>query len=766
LKEASASKALSHPNRKPNFFYEKLFINNGKAQKLVKSIKHFEFSYSKKIPERIMSETAQNTAEIEKSEAAETPNYIYDERDLSWLDFNKRVLDEAGNLELPLYERIKFLAIYSSNRDEFFRVRIAALKSLIKVGKKQVKKALGFKPKVKLKKILKRLESHQLDFNHIFKMQILPELRENGIILVQEKEDFSEKQQNYIRHYFRSKVMGYLQPVVLSEDRGAPFLQNRHLYLAIELKKKSDIDENPAITYAIVNVPSDNSPRFAELPKKDGDFYYIFLDDIVRENLPSIFPGYEVIGSYSIKMNRDADLHIEDEYTGDLVSKIRKRLDKRNIGSPSRFVFDRSMPEEFREFLLNKLVLEEENLVEGGSHHSLYDLFSLPNPIKPKLEGKKFPPLPHAQLEESDSIFNALDQEDCLLHFPYHSYDYVLRFFNEAAIEPTVTDIKLTVYRIATASFIANALISAVKNGKKVTVFVELKARFDEQNNLRWAKQMEAGGVKIIYSIPGLKVHAKVAYVTRTVNGKKKEYAFFGTGNFNESTASIYADHGFFTTDSSLISELKQVFKFLTVKRNYPTVKHLLVAQLNMVARFEELIDREIENAKAGKEACILVKVNSLEDEKMINKLYEASNAGVKIELIVRGICRLVPNVAGMSENIKITRLVDIFLEHARVYYFHNNGESELFMGSADWMHRNLYTRVEVVFPIRDEKLKAEVMQILKFQLEDNTSARLVGENDKNTLIEIAEGEPKRRAQTEIYEWVENGCSECEPLSF
>lgn len=703
--------------------------------------------------EQIPTEQTEETAEIAVSE---TQEYIYDERDLSWLDFNKRVLEEAGNTDLPLYERIKFLAIYSSNRNEFFRVRVAALKSLIKAGKKKVKKALGFKPKAKLNKILQRLEIHQLDFNHIFQKQILPELKENGIVLVQEKEEFTDKQRNYIRSYFRSKVMGYLQPVVLSEDREMPFLENRNLYLVVELKRKGSSDST--IIYGIVNIPSNHSPRFVELPKKDEEFYYIFLDDIVRENLSSIFLGYDILSSYSIKMNRDADLHIEDEYTGDLVSKIRKRLEKRNIGRPSRFVFDRSIPDDFRDFLETKLDLEKENLVEGGAYHSLYDLFSLPNPFKPKLQGKKFPPLLHAKFEESASIFDALDKEDCLLHFPYHSYDYVLRFFNEAAIDPFVTDIKLTVYRIATNSFIANALISAVKNGKKVTVFVELKARFDEKNNLHWAKEMEAAGVKIIYSIPGLKVHAKVGYATRTIDGEKKEYAFLGTGNFNESTATIYADHGFFTTDSGLIDDLKEVFKFLTVKRGEPKVKHLLVAQINMVKRFEQLIDREIEHAKAGKEGYILVKVNSLEDENMIDKLYEANNAGVKIDLIVRGICCLIPHVQGMSENIKIVRLVDMYLEHARVFYFGNDGESELFMGSADWMHRNLYTRVEVVFPIRDKKLKAEMLKILQFQLQDNSNARLVEQENKNAPIQIEEGTPTFRAQTETYDWVKNGC--------
>jgi len=681
---------------------------------------------------------------------AETPTVTEERfynRDLSWLGFNKRLLLEAGNVTVPLYERIKFLAIFSSNLDEFFRVRVANIKSLSELNKKKINKNIGFEPKELLQKIHTEVDLQQREFGRIFREEILPDLADKKIILCRELPT-SEIQKRFIADYFRTKVLAYLQPVILKKKEGAHFLENRHLYFVTELTREDSPEE---ISYGLVNIPSNELDRFLTLPSINENKYFLFIDDVIRMNLGTIFPSYEIKSCYSVKLNRDADLQIEDEYTGDLIDKIKKSLAKRNIGVASRFLYDSDMPQPMLDFLSDVLSLKEDELIAGGKYHNFYDFFGLPNPLKPALLEKPMPPIPHKKLDASASFFDALDEQDFMLHFPYQSYNNVLRFFNESAIDPFVTDIKVTVYRIASNSLIANALISAVKNGKKVTVFVEVKARFDEANNLRWAAAMEAAGVKIIYSIPGLKVHAKIALVTRVKDGEKKRYAFYGTGNFNEKTASIYADHGLFTANQDMNKELKSVFRFLNKRNDKPTLQHLLVAQVNLQEVLLEAIEEEIALALAGKDARITIKLNNLEDEVMINKLYEASQAGVKIDLLIRGICCLRPGVAGLSENIKAIRIVDVFLEHARAFVFHNEGKPKVYLGSADWMKRNLYRRIEVVYPVYDENLIAEILHILQLQLNDTTKAVLLNQDLENVRIESTEN---GRAQIDTYNWI------------
>ncbi len=679
----------------------------------------------------------------------DTENLYYD-RDLSWLSFNYRVLLEAKDITVPLYERVNFLAIFSSNLDEFFRVRVAALRGAIKLGEERYSRDHRLSSKMLLAKILETVKAQQEEFGSIYRDHILPALAENGIILYNNAE-ILDVHQAATRHYFRTKVLTYLQPIIFSEKSKTPFLENRSLYFVIKLKRKQEPEL--AFQYALLNIPSNHLPRFYALPKHNNFYYYIFLDDVIRCNLEMIFPGYEIMECHSIKLNRDSDLHIDDEYTGDLVDKIKERLDSRNLGVPSRFLYDARMPQDTLDFITKELQLDQADMVLGGAYHNLDNLSKLPNPMEPLLENEPLPALPHKQLEEHDTLFEAIKDQDYILHFPYNSYDYVLRFFNEAAIDPFVSEIKLTVYRIAASSFIANALISAVRNGKKVTVFVEVKARFDEANNLRWAAAMEKAGIKIIYSIPGLKVHAKVALVIRKESGKRQEFAFFGTGNFNESTAKIYADHGLLTANPELTDELNQVFKYLNKRKTEPNLKHLLVSQFNILPRFMELIDREIKLAKAGKTGHIIIKLNNLEDPVMIDKLYEANRAGVQIDLIVRGICCLIPGVEGMSENIKIVRIVDRFLEHARVFIFHHEGKPDIFMGSADWMRRNLYHRVEVVFPIYDEQARQEILRIVQLQLLDNTKGCLLDEEHRNHPISQENAE-KIQAQVDTYQFV------------
>ncbi|UII34458.1 polyphosphate kinase 1 [Fulvivirga ulvae] len=676
-------------------------------------------------------------------------NSKYFDRDVSWLSFNRRVLMEAANASVPLYERIKFLAIYSSNLDEFFRVRVAALRSIVDIDKKKINKRFTISPKKLLQEILDEVNLQQEEFGRIKKEMILPELRKNKIILYR-NEPIIREHRRAVEHYFKSKILSYLQPVIMTGEKSkAPYLDNRALYFAISLENKLTGETD----YAHLNIPTDHLPRFVELPKANEFFYYIAIDDIIRENLDFLFPNHDVKGCYSIKLNRDADLNIEDEYSGDLVKKIRKQIDKRNLGVPSRFLYDNAMPREMLAFLVEKFNLEEDDLVPGGRYHNMYDLFGLQNPRKPAFENEPLEPIRKTCLEENPSVFNAIDQGDVMLHFPYHNYDYVLRFFNEAALDAHVEEIKVTFYRIAPESFISNALISAVNNGKKVTVFVEIKARFDEENNLKWAEKMEKAGIKIIYSIPGLKVHAKVGLVCRRQeDGSLKRYGFFGTGNFNEKTATIYADEALLTCNKEMTEELDRVFEYLYTKEEVSPFKQLLVSQFNITDRFTSMIDREIAHAREGKKAYIILKLNNLQDDIMIDKLYEASQAGVKIDLIIRAICCLRPGVEGLSENITVRRIVDRYLEHSRVFYFYNDGVENLYQGSADWMKRNLYYRIEVVFPILNKNLKKEVMKMLDLQLRDNTKACYINQNLQN--IRVKNKETGIQAQVDFYKWL------------
>jgi polyphosphate kinase len=668
----------------------------------------------------------------------------YVSRDISWLSFNGRVLDEAKDRSLPLYERFKFLAIYSSNLDESYRVRVAAYR----------RSALD--QKALLQQILSIVDKQQNEFGHVFWKELVPQLRANRIQLYQYRH-LNKTRREFVEQFFFQQVLPHLQPILILKGKVLPFLQNDAIYLALKLHKKSmpgeETKKKRKARYAIVNIPTDHLPRFIELPESAGQHCIMFLDDIVRMNLETLFPGYEIASSYSIKLSRDAELGIDDEFTGDLPVKISRSLVKRKTGAPSRFLYDNRIPAPFLDFLIQSLELSRKDLVPGGKYHNFSDLFTLPNPSSPKLETKSLPPLHKKDLEFYPSMFEAIKSRDWMLHFPYHSFDPVIRFLNEAAIDPEVKEIKTTQYRVASDSAVVNALLNAKKNGKRVTVFVELKARFDEFANLRFAKIMGKSGIRIIYSIPGVKVHAKVALVLKKpVKNKQDAYAFLSTGNFNEKTARIYTDHGLFTSNEKITSELKDLFSFLEKQDVKPKPKHLLVAQLNLKKELVRMIDREISHAVAGHEARMILKMNGLDNRKMIDKLYEASRKGVRIDLLVRGICCLVPGKK-YSENITVTRIVDRFLEHARVFVFHNGGNPEMFMASADWMNRNLDRRIELGFPIYDEGIKKEVLEILDLQLKDNTKARILDGEHNNLRKPAGEGH-KVRAQMETYHFL------------
>ncbi len=689
----------------------------------------------------------------------------YADRDLSWLSFNYRVLLEAADEQVPLAERIKFLAIYSANLDEFFRVRVVALRSLAALSQKKRTKHLPVDPQVVLSQVADTVARQQQQYESLFEQTLLAELLQKRVILYTD-DQLADRHRQEVSDFFRSTVLSYLQPVFVGTRRRLkrrnklPLLNSKALYLALTLRPKGPTSlELPGESVtAYLNIPKDKLARFVELSSIDGVSYFVFLDDIIRTNLSVVFPGFEVEECYSFKLNRSEDISIHDEYRGNLVKKIKAQLDKRKTAAPVRFLYDRSTPPDLLARLSRLFELDENDLMAGGRYHSLSDLIKLPLAHKPGLAVPTFPPLPAHELDASDSLFAAISQRDYLLHFPYQSYTSVLRFFNEAAINPCVYDIQVALYRIAQDSLIANALISAARNGKKVTVFVEVKARFDEANNLRWAEEMEQAGVRIIYSLPGVKVHAKIALIKRsnmTANGKKKpeRYAYLSTGNFNESTAQIYTDHGLFTAHAGVINDLDKVFSYLKEQKKIRHLRHLLVAPFNLQERYLELIDREIQFAREGKKARLIIKLNGLEDQVMIDKLYEANQAGVRIQLIIRGICCLVPDVPGLSAGIEIIRLVDVFLEHSRIAVFHNGGKTEVYLASADWMNRNLYHRVEVGFPIYSAGLKKELLQLLDFQLNDTVKARRIDEHGQNQPVASA-NDSDVRAQVAMYDWL------------
>jgi polyphosphate kinase len=646
-------------------------------------------------------------------------NYLLNDRDLSWLSFNKRVLDEAGFTDLEVYDKIKFLAIHGSNLDEFARVRLAALESSVEndteengVSNKQILSAARTE-------VFRQSDASR----NVLEQVVLAELKNSGIQLYYGTEVFSDKHYDEVVLIFMSKVLSYLQPVVIT-TKSDVFLEDRMLYFLVHLNAGRRLTD----LKILLNIPSNSLPRFFVLSPQGTSEYIVYLDDIIRMGVPLLFKDFEFKGFYSIKINRNADLNMEEEKeeAGDFVEAMQRGLDSRRIGNPSRFQYDSLMPRELVAFCFEQFKLEAGEMLPAGRYLNSSDFFKLPNPKGNALLQLEWPSLKHPSLMLYGNYFKAIAERDYLLHFPYQSYDYVLVFFNLAVLDQDVTEIMATFYRVAQDSYIVNALISAAKNGKKVKAFVELKARFDEANNIHWANRMAEAGVEITYSIPGIKVHAKAALIKRRENGKEKTYAFFGTGNFNEKTASIYSDMGLFTSNTELCNELESVFQYL-YKRTLPKpFTHLLVSQFGSLEKFTALIDHEIEQARQGKESGITIKVNNLEEEHVINKLYEASNAGVPVKLCVRSICRIRPGVKGMSENIQLIRVVGRFLEHSRIFVFHNNGLNDIFLGSADWMKRNLHSRVEVVFPLYDKLIKKQVLDFIAIQFTPATKTQLL----------------------------------------
>lgn len=653
-------------------------------------------------------------------------SYQYFKRDISWLSFNYRVLLEAEDDTLPIYERIKFLSIYSSNLEEFYEIRVADHRGVIM--KKNYSEESAAEAEETLAAITCEVNRQQRDYYRIFSGKILPELNRQNIYLYQD-ENPAPFHEEFVHNFFNEEVFPFLSPVMIQAGDIRTFIRDRRLYLVIRMikrsKRMSDPDFMPEYHYALMKIPYAKVPRFIELPPHEGKCYIMFIDDIIRANLSNVFPGYVIDSCYSIKISRDADIYLEDESRTSIVENIRKKVKKRKIGALSRFMYDQAMPDDFLAFVCEAFGITKDDLVLGGRYNNLQDLAKLPNPAGKHLE--QHPPVPMRVpfLDEMGSMFKAVKKKDILLHFPYESFDYLIRFLMEAAFDPKVDEIKITQYRVAENSAVINTLVSAAQNGKKVTVFVELKARFDEENNMSTAERMEQAGIRIIYSIPGLKVHAKVAVILRkdTEEGhKRRDFAYLSTGNFNEKTAKIYSDMALLTANTEIINDINKVFAVLEGRLQEPTFHHLLVARFNMVPELTRMIHQEIEHVQAGRKGRIVLKMNGLHDSQMINELYRASEAGVEIELIVRGICCLMPEQP-YSANIRITRIVDMFLEHSRVWYFYNDGHEDLFLTSADWMRRNLNRRIETAFPILDPGIKQEIIDILDIQMRDNVKA-------------------------------------------
>ncbi len=664
-------------------------------------------------------------------------------------------MEEAAREATPLLERINFLSIYSSNLDEFYRVRVPALAALGKI-KKSKETIAGTESETVLQKITQEVDRQLAHYGQLLLNSVIPQLSQHSIEFIYEPAGQTGMPyalpvppavKKAATEYFFTELLAFLQPVHLSLAKDSFFPGNDKLYFAVVIG-------GSAQDIYILNIPSDNISRFFRA-EDEGRKYVLFIDDIIRDNLDFIFPDMPVKGACSIKITRDAELDLEDEYEGDIAEKIEKKLAKRDAGLATRFLHQPGIPGGILQSLIDALGLHDASIVQGGRYHNLRDLASFP--IKDSTLSYPIWPPQRNTKEAPQSLFQRISQKDILLHPPYESYDPVLQFFNEAAIDPVVEEIYTTMYRIARDSRIAHALISASRNGKKVTVFVELKARFDEANNLQWAKQMKQAGVKIVYSIPGLKVHAKVALVKKKVQERMVYYGLLATGNLNEKTARFYTDHILLTGNHDLMRELELLFIFLGRRKDPLNTekipfKHLLVAQFNLQDRLLSLIGREIVNARLGLPASITIKLNNLEERVLIDKLYEASNAGVRIMLIVRSICCCIPGVPDMSANIVIHRIVDRYLEHGRVFIFHNNGEEEIFLGSADWMNRNIYRRIEVCFPLYDEDLRQELIEIIRLQTADNVAAVIL---DKTlNSLPVPEEEPRVRSQEAIYHYI------------
>jgi polyphosphate kinase len=663
-------------------------------------------------------------------------------------------LQEAQDPSVPLVERLRFLGIFSNNLDEFFRVRVATMKRIQAVSKE--KELIGDKT---AEEVLEEIQDEVVRQKEIFAQTytgILEELREHQIEMVNER-NLSAEQAEFIDEYYRSEVAPLLVPIMLKNIPEFPYLRDKSIFLAVKLITKRKKGEKSK-QYALIEVPSEQTPRFVVLPERDGKKCIMFLDDVIRFNLDKIFGifNYSSIEAYTIKLTRDAELDLDDDVSKGFYEKMKKSLKQRTKGQPVRFMYDAEMPADLLKYLTTQLNIDEDdNIISGGRYHNSKDFMKFPNVGSRSLEWPPLQGTDHVLIANSRSILEAVDGRDILLHYPYQHFRGFVHYLREAAIHPEVKEIRISLYRVAGRSRVINALISAAKNGKQVLAMVELRARFDEEANLEWSRKLQDAGVKVIFGIPDMKVHCKLAIVTRVIKGEQKHQAVIATGNFNESTARVYSDFALFTANREICEEALKVFAFIEKPYLNFRFKHLLVAPAAMRNKFIKMLNREIQLAKDGKEACAFIKVNSLVDETLIRKLYQASRAGVRIRLLVRGICSLMPGIKGLSENIEIHSIIDRYLEHSRVFIFGNGGRDEIFIGSADWMERNLDFRVEAAVSIYDPHIRKEIREFMELQWRDNVKSRIIKGKQLNEYVKREVGEPPVRAQMDLYDQIE-----------
>lgn len=672
----------------------------------------------------------------------------YIPKEISWLSFNERVLQEAENTMTPLVERFKFLGIYSNNLDEFFRVRVATLKRLSQFGSKS-KDILGYNPKSTLKKIHEIVLTQNNKFEKIYS-SLIRELDKQNIHFIDEKQ-LNREQANYIREYFHKEVRTRLMPYLIENSSELPNLTDDAIYFAISLNKKGVEKKR----FALLEIPTDLLPRFILLPEIKNHKYIIYLDDIIRFGLTEIFFifDFDEISAYTIKLTKDAELEIVDDISESYIDKISRSLQQRKKGSPVRFIYDRNIPADLLKILTRKLKFGPDDvIIPGNRYHNFKDFMNFPYLGRKISYFETLSPIPHRDIPPGKSILSAIKKKDIMLYFPYHSFDYFIDLLREASIDPDVTAIQITLYRLARNSSVINALLNAVRNGKSVTTVVELQARFDEEANILWGNKLLDEGVKVIYGVPGLKVHSKLCLITRVKNDATQRYAALGTGNFNEDTARIYTDHLLLTTNKKITNEVFKAFSFFSVNYKKDNYYHLVLSPFFLRNKILTLIEKEIKNAKAGKKAYIYLKLNNLTDSEIINYLYVASNAGVKIRLIIRGMLSLIPGIKTFSENIKAISIVDRFLEHSRFLIFCNSGNEQVYISSADLMPRNLDHRIEVTCPIFDKIIKCELRGIFDLQWSDNVKARKFDDIQSNTLV--PSDKEKVHSQIEVYNFL------------
>ena len=686
----------------------------------------------------------------------EEENTQYINREISWLQFNARVLQEAKDASVPLLERLRFIGIFSNNLDEFFKVRYATVQHITMSGKSG-KRALGTEARKLLEEITDIVIKQQTESLIIIR-EIQKKLEGHNIYVIKEHQ-VTTGQGEYLNNYFLNKVSPALMTFMLDDLDEFPHLKDSAAYLAVKLTlNKPDVENDNELfrekIYSLIEIPK-SIDRFVVLPVgKDGKEHVMFLDDVIRYCMNQIFNifDYKSATAHMIKITRDAQLDIDNDFKKSFIEKISKSVQERRDGDPVRFVYDKTIDTDTLEFLMDKMNIEDtDSIIPGGRYHNRRDYMNFPMLNHRELVYESIQPLRIKGLSLSTSLFKAIAKKDYLLYAPYHSFSYLIKFLREAALDPKVKTIKITIYRLSKVSHIVSSLINAAKNGKEVTVQIELQARFDEENNIKNAEKLQREGVKLIFGVPGLKVHCKTCLIERLENGKLKRYGFISTGNFNESTAKVYTDYTLFTSNASVLKDLNKVFNFFEINYKVNSYKHLLVSPHYTRKKLVTLIDNEIQNATLGKVAYIKLKLNSLSDYAMIDKLYEASNAGVKIELIIRGICCLIPGLKGKSENISAISVVDKFLEHPRLYIFGNEGKPLVYISSADWMTRNLDRRVEVSCPIYDENIKEELIETFNICWTDNVKARILNKYQDNSYVQNEE--EVNRSQITLYDF-------------